>query len=352
MRLEQIRQEMKQRSLDGVLFYKPENRFYVSGFTGSTGYALILEEKEYFITDFRYISQSSEQCKGFIIEEIGAQRQLPDVLHDLGVQRLGFEEDFMTVAEHQALQDKFKGELVPMEGFIQKIRQIKSEEEMVFMRKAQSIADETFSHLLNFIRPGMTEREVYLELVTDLQRRGAQGESFSAIVASGERGSLPHAAPTDKVIERGELVTLDFGCKYGGYCSDMTRTICVGKATEKQKEIYYTVLKAQEAALAAIKPGSVCKDVDKIARDLITEAGYGGQFGHGLGHAVGLEVHESPRLNTLDDSLLEPGMVVTDEPGIYIPGFGGVRIEDIVLVTPEGHEILSTSTKELIELDF
>ncbi len=351
MRLKQIREEMKKRSLDGVIFYKPENRFYVSGFTGSTGYAVILPERALFVTDFRYISQSTNECKGFSIEEISAQRGIGDVLNDYGVKRLGFEDDFMTVEAYESLKKKFQGELVPMKRLIEPLRQIKSEEEAEMMRKAQSIADETFAHLLEFIKPGMTERQVYLELVSDLRRRGAEGESFSAIVASGERGSLPHAAPTDKVIEEGDLLTLDFGCIYKGYCSDMTRTICVGKANERQKEIYNIVLKAQKAALEAIKPGAVCKDIDKIARDIITEAGYGDNFGHGLGHAVGLEVHENPRLNSIDDSVLEAGMVVTDEPGIYIPGFGGVRIEDIVLVTEDGKEVLSSSPKELIELE-
>lgn len=351
MRLKQIREEMKKRSLDGVIFYKPENRFYVSGFTGSTGYAVILPERALFVTDFRYISQSTNECKGFSIEEISAQRGIGDVLNDYGVKRLGFEDDFMTVEAYESLKKKFQGELVPMKRLIEPLRQIKSEEEAEMMRKAQSIADETFAHLLGYIQPGMTERQVYLELVSDLRRRGAEGESFSAIVASGERGSLPHAAPTDKVIEEGDLLTLDFGCIYKGYCSDMTRTICVGKANERQKEIYNIVLKAQKAALEAIKPGAVCKDIDKIARDIITEAGYGDNFGHGLGHAVGLEVHENPRLNSIDDSVLEAGMVVTDEPGIYIPGFGGVRIEDIVLVTEDGKEVLSSSPKELIELE-
>lgn len=351
MRLKQIREEMKKRSLDGVIFYKPENRFYVSGFTGSTGYAVILPERALFVTDFRYISQSTNECKGFCIEEISAQRGIGDVLNDYGVKRLGFEDDFMTVEAYESLKKKFQGELVPMKRLIEPLRQIKSEEEAEMMRKAQSIADETFAHLLEFIKPGMTERQVYLELVSDLRRRGAEGESFSAIVASGERGSLPHAAPTDKVIEEGDLLTLDFGCIYKGYCSDMTRTICVGKANERQKEIYNIVLKAQKAALEAIKPGAVCKDIDKIARDIITEAGYGENFGHGLGHGVGLEVHENPRLNSIDDSVLKAGMVVTDEPGIYIPGFGGVRIEDIVLVTEDGKEILSSSPKELIELE-
>lgn len=349
--LNQIRKSCKELSLDACLFYKPENRYYVSGFTGSTGYALILEDKTYFITDFRYISQVEEECPDFEIIEISASKSLGDVLNELKLNSLGFEDDFMSVESLESLKGNFHGELVPMRRFIEKIRQIKSNDEIALIKKAQSIADDTFTYLLDFIKAGMTERDVYLELVNQLKKRGAEGESFKAIVASGVRGALPHGSATDKVIKEGELLTLDFGCIYKGYCSDMTRTIAIGKANKKQKEIYEIVLHAQKEALKAIKPGAICKEIDKIARDIITEAGYGENFGHGLGHAVGLEVHENPRLNPTDDSLLEAGMVVTDEPGIYIPGFGGVRIEDLVLVTDTGAQTLSTSNKELIELE-
>ncbi|NLY37634.1 MAG: aminopeptidase P family protein [Tissierellia bacterium] len=349
--LKQIREKLEELSLEGGIFFKPENRYYVSGFTGSTGYALVLKDKAYFITDFRYISQVKEECPDFEILEISTSKTLGDVLEELNLNSLGFEDDFMTVEGLQTLKKSYSGQLVAMKRFIENIRQIKREDEILLMKKAQSIADETFSYMLDFIKPGMSEREVYLELVTQLTQRGAQGESFKAIVASGVRGALPHGSATEKIIEKGDLLTLDFGCVYQGYCSDMTRTICVGKASEKQKEIYHVVLKAQKEALKAIKPGAICKDIDKVARDIITEAGYGENFGHGLGHAVGLEVHENPRLNMVDESILKAGMVVTDEPGIYIPGFGGVRIEDIILVTETGSEILSTSNKELIELE-
>lgn len=349
--LKQIREKLEELSLDGAFFFKAENRYYVSGFTGSTGYALVLKEKNYFITDFRYITQVKEECPGFEILEISTNKTLGDVLEELELNTLGFEDDFMTVEGLETLKKSYHGELVPMKRFIDKIRQIKREDEVLLMKKAQSIADESFGYMLDFIKPGMSEKKVYLELVSQLNKRGAQGESFKAIVASGVRGALPHGSATEKIIEEGELLTLDFGCIYQGYCSDMTRTICVGKASEKQKEIYHIVLRAQKEALKAIKPGAVCREIDKIARDIITEAGYGENFGHGLGHGVGLEVHENPRLNQVDESILQAGMVVTDEPGIYIPGFGGVRIEDIVLVTESGAEILSTSNKELIELE-
>lgn len=349
---DKIRERIDDLGVDGVFFYKPENRFYVSGFTGSTGYALITKDSAYFITDFRYLSQVAEESPAYEIKEISGTKLFGHVLTELGIEKLGFEDDYMTVEAKEILEKTYKGELVPMKRFIEDIRQIKRPDEIELIRKAQNIADETFSYLLDYIKPGMTERQVHLELVNQLRQRGADGESFTAIVASGERGSLPHGHASEKVIEVGDLLTLDFGCIYKGYCSDMTRTISIGKASDKQKEIYEIVLKAQKAALEAIKPGAVCSEIDKVARDIITEAGYGENFGHGLGHGLGLEVHENPRLNQIDNSVLEPGMVVTDEPGIYIPGFGGVRIEDLVVVTEDGHDVLSTSDKELIELDF
>ncbi len=350
--LDQIRSYFDELSIEGAFFYKPENRFYVSGFTGSTGYALILREGAYFITDFRYISQVKEECPGYEIIEISTTRSLGQVLEELGLEKLGFEEDFMTVEALDILKKDFKGELLPMGRFIEKIRQIKRDDEIDLMRKAQAIADDTFTYMLDYIKPGMSEREVYLELVNQLTARGASGESFTAIVASGKRGALPHGRASDKIIEKGDFLTLDFGCVYKGYCSDMTRTICIGKASDRQREIYELVLKAQKEALKAIKPGAVCSDVDKVARDIIGDAGYGENFGHGLGHSIGLEVHENPRFNQIDDTILEAGMVMTDEPGIYITDFGGVRIEDLVYVTEDSHEVLSKSSKELIELDF
>ncbi|NLY72316.1 MAG: aminopeptidase P family protein [Tissierellia bacterium] len=350
--LDRIREELKEMGLEGGFFYKPENRFYVSGFTGSAGYALVTMDKAYLITDFRYFSQVGEQCPDFELKEISTQISFGQVLSELGLKKVGFEDDFMTIEDMEVLKSKFSGELVPMKRFIEEIRQIKREDEIELVRKAQNIADDTFSYMLDFIKPGMTEREVHLELVNQMTRRGADGESFTAIVASGERGALPHGRASDKVIEKGDFLTLDFGCIYKGYCSDMTRTISVGKASDELKEIYEIVLRAQKAALEAIKPGAVCSDIDGVARGIISEAGYGDNFGHGLGHSIGLEVHENPRFNQVDNSILKPGMIMTDEPGIYIPGLGGVRIEDLVLVTEDGYEVLSKSDKELIELEF
>ncbi len=221
--------------------------------------------------------------------------------------------------------------LKPMNSLLMKPRRVKTEEEIGFLRQAEHIGDMAFSDLLGILKPGMTELEVAAELEYRMKKHGAGGFSFDTIAASGVHSSMPHAIPTDKKIEEGDFLTLDFGCLYEGYCSDMTRTVCFGKASEEQKKIYNIVLEAQLAVLDAVKPGLVCKDVDSIARNYIREAGYGDYFGHGLGHSVGLFIHESPAFNTRDETVLEPGMVITDEPGVYKAGKYGIRIENVLL---------------------
>lgn len=350
-RIEKVRRKLEELQLDGALFFKPENRFYLSGFTGSTGYVLITKDKAIFITDFRYDNQAKTQCKNYDIEIIGFDRTLYDVINEQDIQSLGFEDDFMSFEQYSEFIDKQKADLIRMNRMIEKIRLFKDEEEIEEIQKAQDIADKVFEELLDFIKPGMTEKEVYHHMLARMRAHGASGESFTAIVASGERGSMPHGLASDKVIEKGDLLTLDFGCIYNNYCSDMTRTIAIGPISDKQKEIYEIVLEAEKRALAAIKPGVKASDIDKIARDYITEKGYGENFGHGLGHGVGLEVHEAPRLSPKSNDVLEAGMVITDEPGIYIDGFGGVRIEDIIVVTEDSCRVLSKSNKELVTLD-
>ena len=350
-RIERVRTKLSEMNLDGALFFKPENRFYLSGFTGSTGYVLITKDRAIFITDFRYDNQAKEQCKGYDVEIIGFDRTLYDVINEQKIHQLGFEDDFMSYEQYADFKEKQGAQLVRMNRMIEKIRLFKDDEEIEEIQKAQDIADKVFSELLDFIKPGKTEREVHHYMLERMRAHGASGESFDAIIASGVRGALPHGVASDKVIEKGELLTLDFGCIYNMYCSDMTRTIAVDEISDKQREIYEVVLEAQKRALAAIKPGVRTADIDAIARDYITEKGYGENFGHGLGHGVGLEVHEAPRLSPKSDEVLEEGMVITDEPGIYIEGFGGVRIEDIILVTEDSHRVLSKSTKELITLD-
>ena len=350
-KITKFRELMTEKSIDSVIIYKPENRRYISDFTGSSGYALITQERAYFITDFRYVQQAAKQCVGYEIIEHSSEKSIYQILKELGVKALGFEEDFVTYSQYKDFADKLPDtKLVPIEGLVSTLRKVKYEDEIEYIQKAADITDQAFSYICRYIRSGMSERDVALELENFMKKQGASSISFDIIVASGIRSSLPHGVASEKVIEDGDFVTLDFGCIYNGYCSDMTRTVVVGKANEKQKEIYEIVLEAQVKALEAIKPGMTGIEVDKIARDIITGKGYGAYFGHGLGHGVGLEVHEAPRLSPIGKDLLESGMIVTNEPGIYIPDFGGVRIEDLVLVTQEGYHVLSKSPKELIEI--
>lgn len=349
-RIDALRQKMAENNLDAAMFYKPENRYYLSGFTGSTGTVLITKDKQFFLTDFRYINQAATQCPDFEIIQTTQQDPIYQTINQHVTDRLGFEDDFMSVESYGLFSSKLEAEMVPMKRLIEDLRLIKDEAEVELMQQAQSIADKAFDHILTFIKPGVTEIQVANELIRFMKEQGASGESFDIIVASGVRGALPHGVATDKPIEAGDMVTLDFGCIYKGYCSDMTRTIAVGQVNDKQREIYDVVLKAQEAALAAVKPGITGAELDAIARDIITEAGYGEYFGHGLGHGVGLEVHEGPSVSRIGTKELQPGMIITDEPGIYLDGFGGVRIEDIILVTDDGKRVLSSSPKQLIEL--
>ncbi len=350
-RLEGLRKYLNENKIDACIIYKPQNRRYLSGFTGSAGYVVLTEEKNLFITDFRYVEQASVQCIDFEIVKHTDNRTLYDILNELGIKSLGFEEGDVTYSQYKDFIDNLNDiELIELKGVVNKLRMIKSETEIENIRRAAEIADKAFEYICTIIKPGISEREVSLELEFFMKKNGASGNSFESIVASGKRSSLPHGVATDKIIEDGDFVTLDFGCIYNGYCSDMTRTVVIGKASPKQEEIYNIVLRAQEEALKFIKPGMKGFEVDKIARDIIKESGYGDYFGHGLGHAVGMEVHESPRLSPLGKEELKPNMVVTDEPGIYLPDFGGVRIEDLVVVKENGCEILSKSPKTLIEL--
>jgi Xaa-Pro aminopeptidase len=327
---------------------------YVSGYAGETGYLYISEKRHAVITDFRYTIQAEMEAEGYEIITIGNggyEEVINDLLRTEGINRLGFEAEDMLFASYNRLKEKLiVEELVPLGHEITNLRRIKTAKELEFIKKAEAIGDQVFTEILTYIKPGMTELEVAARIEYLLKLNGAQALSFPAIVASGINSSMPHAVPSHKKIETGDFLTMDFGCVYEGYCSDMTRTIVIGKATDKQKEVYYTVLKAQLAALEYLKAGCQGKEVDKIARDIIYGAGYEGCFGHGLGHSVGLNIHENPRLSMLEEDIILAGMTETVEPGIYIKGFGGVRIEDLVVVTENGYENFTFSDKELIEL--
>lgn len=349
-RINKLRGLMKQKGLDGVLLIGDYNRNYMSGFTGDESFAVITLEKAIFITDSRFTEQAKQQVKDFEVQEYRKNiiDFLKELLLKLNVSKLGFEEDVMSYSDFTKYNEKLECELVPLDGMVESLRLIKDKNEIETIKGAASIADKSFEHMLGFIKPGMTEREIGLELEFCMKKSGAKDLSFPSIVASGIRSCLPHGQATEKVVENGDFLTLDFGCIYHDYCSDMTRTVAIGQPNDKMKEIYNVVLQAQLSALKAIKEGVTGAYVDKIGRDYIAEKGYGKYFGHGLGHGVGRYIHEAPRLSPMGNTVLKAGMIVTDEPGIYIPDFGGVRIEDLILVTKDGCEVLSNSPKELI----
>ncbi len=350
-RIEAIRQWISQEKVDAVLLNKPANRFYATGFTGSAGTVVITPDELYMITDFRYKSQVQEQSPDFTYLEIDKHETAIKYINNLGFKRVGIEEEFISYSLAMSYEDQIPGiELVPMKSQLTKIRSVKSAEEVASVKKAAALADEGWDMIQKKVRPGVSEKELALELEVYMRKKGANDVSFKFIVASGTRSALPHGIASDKLIEAGDFVVFDYGNLVNGYCSDMTRTLVVGQATDQQKEIYDTVLKAQIASLEAVKPGITGTELDLIARDIITEAGYGDYFGHGLGHGVGIEIHELPHVNHLGTEPLIPGNIITIEPGIYLPELGGVRIEDLVLVTENGYEVLSHSDKALVQI--
>lgn len=351
-KFKKLRSEFHNVGIDGLLIASPYNLRYISNFTGTSGAALISTEKAKFITDFRYIEQAKKQCTGFEIVNQGASiaKEVAQQIKELGIKRLGFEQDYVTYAQFKMYEDIFEVELVPVTGLIEKLRLIKSGAEIKILKEAADIADAAFKHIIDFIRPGITELEVANELEFFMRGCGAASSSFDTIVASGYRSAMPHGVASEKVIEKGDMVTMDFGAYYKGYVSDITRTVAVGKPDPKLEEIYNIVLEAQLRGMDGLKAGMSGKDGDALTRDYITEKGYGDYFGHSTGHGIGLEVHEGPALSMRSDTILKPGMVVTVEPGIYIPGLGGVRIEDDTLIKENSNEALTHSTKELLIL--
>ncbi len=351
-RLKAFRSMFAEKGIDGFLVTGEFNRRYMTGFTGTAGVAVISENDAVFITDFRYTEQAAEQVKGYrIIKQSGVlSDEIGEVIRDMGIKKVGFEEDTLPYAEYDRYQKAAGVEFVPVSGVIEKLRMYKTDEEKEVLRQAAKIADDAFAHICTFIRPGVTELDVSNELEFFMRRQGATSSSFDIIVASGKRSALPHGVATDKKIEQGDMVTLDFGALYNGYISDITRTVAVGEPPEELKNIYSIVLEAQKRALDALKPGMTGIEADAVARDYIKEHGYGEAFGHSTGHGIGLEVHEGPALSFRSDMKLEPGMAVTVEPGIYVPGLGGVRIEDDAIITEDGREVITSSPKELIIL--
>lgn len=320
---------------DAYIITGRANIFYYSGFTSEDALLYISKNSLMLLTDSRYTVQAKEQAKGFdIITD-------SDFLKEVSEKNIGFEEEYMTCGRLSRLKEVAKNKtFVPAQEKISMPRRIKSDEEIKKIAAAEALGREAFSHITEFIRQGVSEREIALELELYMRKRGAEGLSFETIVASGVRGAMPHGTATEKIIKNGEMVTVDFGCVLDGYCSDMTRTVAVGTPDSRMKEIYDVVQMAQSAAIAGIRSGIKCSDADKIARDIIKDAGYGENFGHSLGHSVGIEIHESPNLSPKSKDTLAQGNVVTVEPGIYVENLGGVRIEDVVVVTEDGAEVI------------
>jgi Xaa-Pro aminopeptidase len=353
-RVERLRGKMAQAGMQAIRISSAVNRRYLSGFSGTSGILLITQDKAALLTDFRYRVQAGQEASGFEIIEHGQNQNetLAETIKKWGISTLLFEDRHVTYAEHADLAKALApAELIPAGDMVDELRMVKDPDELAVLKEAAEVADRAFEHILNFIKPGVTELAIAAELEHFMRKQGASGPSFSTIVASGERSAMPHGTASERVIGSGEFVTLDFGAYYKGYCSDLTRTVMVGAPTDRHREIYSIVLEAQQHALDHLKPGMTGREGDALTRDIITRYGYGEHFGHGTGHGIGMEIHEAPRLSLTSDIVLAPGMVVTVEPGIYLPGFGGVRIEDDVVITETGVQILTRSPKELIVLD-
>lgn len=369
-KLESVLDIMNENQLQMIIISDGYNMHSLSGYKGHTGCILYFKDKQYILTDSRYTEQATIEAPQLMCIDIGSDGYSKTIAglmkpyveqmnashnQETSAFLIGFENEHISYNQFMSFHDTFReafGDCIQfheLKNQINKLRVIKSEDELLRLSKAEQIGDLAFSHILQFIKPGKTEMEVALELEYFMKSHGASGLSFDTIVASGPNSSLPHAVPTERILKDGDFVTMDFGCVYKGYCSDMTRTIYIGKEpSKKQQEIYEIVLQAQLAALAEIKPGMKCSDVDAVARNFIKDAGYGSYFGHGLGHGVGLYIHEEPRFSPKCEELLTPGVVITVEPGIYLPGEFGVRIEDMIQITEDGYRNLTSSPKKLI----
>ncbi len=351
-RLQKLRARFAEKEIDAVFITQSENRRYLSGFDGSAGYLLITRKKAVLATDFRYTEQAGREAPDFeVLRIIGKIADwFPGLVRDAGIKRLGFESEDITYNFHRQLiealdKNKVPIEFVPVSGLVESLRAVKEPGEIELIRKAVAISDAAFDSVEATLQAGMTEKQVAWELEKSLRENGSQSLPFEIIVASGPQAALPHARPTNRVINDGEMVLVDMGAKYEGYASDLSRTICVGAPDEKFIKVYSTVLDAQTTAIAIIVAGVTGHQADNVAREIIEAAGYGDAFGHSLGHGVGLAAHELPRLGPGSDETLAEGMVFTVEPGIYLSGWGGVRIEDMVVMEQGRVKVLSKAGK-------
>lgn len=345
---------MLAEGLPALLLTDPMDRLYAGGFETSDGAVLILRDKAFFITDSRYIEAAREKVKNAeVLLCTGNNRDMDIVkrlLAEAGVTKLGAQDEFLSYSEWQRLRAKLGIELVPAQDITISLREVKERWEIDNIVAAQRIAERALDDVLGFIKPGITEKDVSAELEYRMTRGGAEGLAFETICVAGTDSSRPHGVPGAYQLRKGDFITMDFGCKINGYCSDMTRTVALGEPTDEMKKVYDVVLRAQKAGCEAARPGIVGRDLDKAARDIIDGAGYGEYFGHSLGHSVGLYIHESPNASPRESRPLPAGTVVTCEPGVYIPGRFGVRIEDMLYITENGSENLTKAGKELLIL--
>ncbi len=358
-RVERLRQRLAELRVDALMITQDVSRYYLSGFYARddgldiAGQLLISGESMLLVTDGRYTEQATREAPSvpLVIRQGSFGPILAETIRQQGWQTVGFQAEWVSVATYQSILDEGQGAFVlkALSGVVEPLRECKDEEEVALIRQAQQITDDTFVHLQGWLRPGLTEKEVAWEIQRFMVACGAETTSFPPIVASGPNAALPHATPTERKLEEGEPITIDMGTRYRGYCSDMTRTICLGDPDTKLREIYEVVLRAQLACEQGLRAGIIGQEADALARTVIEQAGYGEYYVHGTGHGVGLEIHESPRMSRFNaDAPLCAGAVVTIEPGIYIPGWGGVRIEDMGVITPTGVDILTRSPKELV----
>jgi Xaa-Pro aminopeptidase len=338
--------------LDAILFTNLANIRYLCGFSGSDGVLLLARDEAWFLCDSRYTTQAAEEVHGAEIREFSAKYEaVCSLIDDEKIRRFGIEADHMLVSDFRQLSERLDGcELVGIGAALDSIRSCKDQDEIETLGRVAGLASASLNAVLASLVPGVRETDFALELEIEMRRRGAEARAFDFIVASGERGAMPHGRASDKVLRSGELVTIDFGAVKDGYYSDETVTVAVGRPSDRGREIHAVVRQAHDRAIAAVRPGISCRDLDAVARDYISEQGYDAYFGHGLGHGVGLEIHEKPVVSQRSEAVVEEGMVFTIEPGIYIPGFGGVRIEDTVAVTADGCVILTQVPKDLILL--
>ena len=347
---------LETHSLDAVLLTCEANRFYASGFhsSGTDGVAIVTRNHNYYFTDSRYTEAAARHVRDAEIRQTDREHPysalINEVIEKEHITRMGYEDEYMTAADFRRFSEKLHCELVPATELLWTLRAVKDQAELECMIQAQRIAEKALADILGEIRPGVTEKEIAALLLYKMLHYGAEDKSFDPIVVSGANGSLPHGVPSEKPIQAGEFVTMDFGCKFGGYCSDMTRTVAVGHVTEEMETVYNTVLKAQLAGIAAAKAGVTGAAVDGAARRVIADAGYGPYFGHSFGHSVGVEIHENPNATPSNSKPLPAGVVISAEPGIYLPGKLGVRIEDVIVITEQGCQNITLASKELLIL--